>query len=192
MYRLLLLLYPSSFRAEYGEEMCRDFARNRQQASGFFALAVLWMVAIGDAIRNGLAAHCDLLRQDVRYANRTIRRAPGFAATVVLVAALGIGATTAVFTVADYVLVRPLPYLHSERLVRVWGARPGYLQMELSPPNYLDWKAMATSFESGTVSEHCRFSPNQETSKNMGMASSCQFVALRCSPSGETVSSVMP
>src|SRR5258708_5260162 len=147
MYRLLLLLYPSSFRAEYGEEMCRDFARKRQQASGFFALAVLWMVAIGDAIRNGLAAHCDLLHQDVRYANRTIRRAPGFAGTVVLVAALGIGATTAVFTVADYVLGRPLPYLHSERLVRMWEARPGYLQMELSPANYLDWKATATSFE---------------------------------------------
>jgi putative ABC transport system permease protein len=148
MYRLLLLLlYPSSFRAEYGEEMWRDFARNRQQASGFFALAMLWMASIGDAMRNGLAAHCDLLRQDVRYANRTIRRAPGFAATVVLVAALGIGATTAVFTVADHVLVRPLPYLHSERLVRLWEARPGYSQMELSPPNYLDWKANATSFE---------------------------------------------
>jgi putative ABC transport system permease protein len=147
MYRLLLLLYPSSFRAEYGEEMCRDFARKRQQASGCFALAVLWMVAIGDAIWNGLAAHCDLLRQDVRYANRTIRGAPGFAATVVLVAALGIGATTAVFTVADYVLVRPLPYLHSERLVRMWEARPGYPEMELSPPNYLAWKATATSFE---------------------------------------------
>jgi putative ABC transport system permease protein len=127
--------------------MCRDFARKRQQAAGFFALAVLWMVAIGDAIRNGLAAHGDLLRQDVRYAARTIRRAPGFASTVVLVAALGIGATTAVFTVADYVLVRPLPYLHSERLVRMWEARPGYLQMELSPPNYLDWKAAAKSFE---------------------------------------------
>ena len=41
MCRLLLLLYPSSFRAEYGEEMCRDFARKRQQASGFFGLAVL-------------------------------------------------------------------------------------------------------------------------------------------------------
>jgi predicted permease len=147
MYRLLLLFYPSSFRAEYGEEMCRDFARKRQRASGSFALAVLWMVAIGDAIRNGLAAHCDLLRQDVRYAGRTIRRAPGFAATVVLVAALGIGATTAVFTVADYVLVRPLPYLHSERLVRIWEARPGYSQMELSPPNYLDWKPVATSFD---------------------------------------------
>lgn len=146
MYRLLLLLYPSSFRAEYGEEMCRDFARKRQ-ASGFFALAVLWMAAIGDAVRNGLAAHCDLLRQDVRSASRTIHRAPGLAATVVLVAALGIGATTAVFTVADYVLVRPLPYPHSERLVRMWEARPGYPRMELSPPNYLDWKAAATSFE---------------------------------------------
>ena len=62
MYRLLLRLYPSSFRAEYAEEMCRDFARKRQQASGWLALAVLWMAAIGDAIRNGLAAHWDLLR----------------------------------------------------------------------------------------------------------------------------------
>jgi putative ABC transport system permease protein len=148
MYRLLLLLlYPSSFRAEYGEEMCRCFARKRQQASGFFALAGLWLAAMGDAIRNGPAAHWDLLRQDLRYGSRTIRRAPGFAATVVVVAALGIGATTAVFTVADYVLVRPLPYLHSERLVSMWEARPGYLRMELSPPNYLDWKAAATSFE---------------------------------------------
>jgi hypothetical protein len=51
MYRLLLLLYPSSFRAEYGEEMCRDFARKRQQASGFFALAVLWLDAIGTAFQ---------------------------------------------------------------------------------------------------------------------------------------------
>ncbi len=147
MYRLLLLFYPSSFRAEYGEEMHRDFTRKRQRASGFFALAGLWMAATVDALRNGLAAHCDLLRQDVRYAHRTIRRMPGFAATVVLVAALGIGATTAVFTVADHVLVRPLPYRDSGRLVRMWEARPGYTQMELSPPNYLDWKASASSFE---------------------------------------------
>ena len=147
MYRLLLLLYPSSFRREYGEEMCRDFVRKQQQASGFSALVVLWVMAIGDTIRNGIATHCDLLRQDARYAGRTIHRAPGFAATVVLVAALGIGATTAVFTVADHVLVRPLPYLHSGRLVRIWEARPGYPQMELSPPNYIDWKAAATSFD---------------------------------------------
>src|SRR5258708_27406761 len=98
---------------------------------------VLRMVAIGDAIRNGLAAHWDLLRQDVRYASRTIRRAPGFAGTVVLVAALGIGATTAVFAVADYALVRPLPYLHSERLVPMWEEPPGDPPLELWPPNYV-------------------------------------------------------
>jgi hypothetical protein len=145
MYRLLLLLYPSSFRGNMARKCAGIFAQTAK-ASGFFALAVLWMIVMGMRSER-LAAHGDLLRQDMRYANRTIRRAPGFAATVVLVAALGIGATTAVFTVADYVLVRPLPYLHSERLVRMWEARPGYLQMELSPPNYLDWKATATSFE---------------------------------------------
>src|SRR5690606_33249871 len=82
-----------------------------------------------------------------RYAGRTIRSAPGFAATVVLVAALGIGATTAVFTVADYVLVRPLPFVDADRLVRMWEARPGYQRMELSPPNYFEWKQEATSFD---------------------------------------------
>ena len=145
MYRLLLLLYPSSFRAEYGEEMSGLRANgnrlpdaSRSPCCGWSRLGMRFERARGALRRVG---------QDVRYASCSIRRAPGFAATVVLVAALGIGATTAVFTVADYVLVRPLPYLHSERLVRMWEARPGYLQMELSPPNYLDWKAVATSFE---------------------------------------------
>lgn len=84
MYQLLLRLYPRSIRAENGEEMSRDFARKRQQVSGWFAWARLWMAAIGDAIVNGIAAHGDLSRQDLRYAARTFRRAPGFAATVVL------------------------------------------------------------------------------------------------------------
>lgn len=147
MFRLLLLLYPGSFRVEYGDEMLRDFQRRLRMTSGPLAVAMLWLATIFDALKNGAAAHGDLLRQDLRYASRTIQRAPGFALTVVLVAALGIGATTAVFTVADYLLVRPLPFVHSDRLVRMWQAPPGYTQMELSPPNYVDWKTMAKSFE---------------------------------------------
>ena len=50
MFWLLLLLYPSSFRTEYGGEMSRDFARNRQQASGFVAVVLVWLAAIADAI----------------------------------------------------------------------------------------------------------------------------------------------
>jgi hypothetical protein len=69
------------------------------------------------------------------------------AVTAILVTALGIGANTAVFSITDQVLLRPLPFPDSERLVRLWQHEPGYTRMELSPPNYLDWKRMSSSFE---------------------------------------------
>ena len=105
------------------------------------------MEAILDTVLNAIPAHVDLLRQDLRYTARTLGRAPGFALTVILVAGLGVGATTAVFTITDHVLLRPLPFPDSERLVKLWESPPGYTQMELSPPNYRDWKEMSTSFE---------------------------------------------
>ena len=71
-------------------------------------------------------------------------RAPGFAITAVLIVALGIGATTAAFSVTDFVLLRPLPFPEPDRLVKVWETTPGYGRMELSPANYRDWKAAAT------------------------------------------------
>ena len=63
--------------------------------------------------------------QDVRYAVRTLRRAPGFAVASLVTLALGIGATTAVFSVVRGVLLRPLPYPSADRLVRVWEEHPG-------------------------------------------------------------------
>lgn len=150
LYKSLLHLYPRSFRAEYGDEMCAIFAQRRGRIRGLRPLAALWLESVADVVANAARVHGDLLRQDLRDAARTCRRAPGFAATVLLVAALGIGATTASFAVADHVLVRPLPFPESDRLVRMWQdqAFRGYPRMELSPSNFLDWKRMAVSVES--------------------------------------------
>ncbi|MDB4915855.1 MAG: hypothetical protein JWM95_3499 [Gemmatimonadetes bacterium] len=89
----------------------------------------------------------DELLQDVRFTVRTLRRSPGFALTAILVTALGIGANTAAFSVADFVLLRPLPFADPGRLVKIWESPPGGYRLEPSAPNYRDWKAMATSFE---------------------------------------------
>jgi predicted permease len=83
---------------------------------------------------------------DLRYALRALRRQPGFALTAVLTLALGIGATTAVFSVVYGVLLRPLPFPGSDRLVRVFSAREGEL-WTVSPPDFVDWQAQAASFE---------------------------------------------
>ena len=147
-YTLLLRLYPASFRHEYGEEMRAVFIRRRKEAGGPLSAAALWLETVGDTLGNAALVHADLLRQDVAYAARMLRRTPGFALTAVLIVAMGIGATTAAFSVTDFVLIRPLPFPEPERLVKVLEKTPGYGAMELSAPNYRDWKAAARSYES--------------------------------------------
>ena len=95
---------------------------------------------------NAARLHFELLRQDLKYAARTFARTPGFVVTAILVTALGIGATTAAFSVTNYVFLRPLPYADPDRLVTVWHRTPDY-RLELSPPNFRDLKAQTTSFE---------------------------------------------
>ena len=145
-YRALLHLYPRSFRAEYGGEMLKDYAREWSAASGLAAIGLIVSTLV-DVVTNAARVHADILVQDLRYAVRSLRRTPGFTLTAVLVAALGIGATTATFSIADHVLIRPLPFEDPDRLLRMSENHTslGYPRMEPSPPNYRDWKRMATS-----------------------------------------------
>jgi len=87
--------------------------------------------------------------QDVRYGLRLMRRAPGFAAATVLTVALGIGATTAMFSVVYGVLLRPLPYGDADRLVNLWSTAPnrGLLRAYVGMANVYDWKARNRVFE---------------------------------------------
>jgi putative ABC transport system permease protein len=148
-YRALLGLYPKSFRAEYGAEMIKDVTREWHEAPAAAKAALLVRIT-ADTLANAMRVHGDITRQDLRYAIRSLRRTPGFTATAIVVAALGIGATTATFSIADHVLLRPLPFADPEALVRLTEDHRafGYPRMEPSPPNYRDWRRMATSFES--------------------------------------------
>lgn len=93
----------------------------------------------------------EIARQDVVYALRGLRRNPGFAATAILSLALGIGASVAIFTVVDSLLLRPLPYRDPKSLVMVWEHNPTRESARynvVSPANYRDWKAQSSAFES--------------------------------------------
>lgn len=151
-YRLLLYLYPASFRHEYGAELASLFERRRRDASGPLTRAAVWVDTFADLVRSAALVHADILRQDLRYVVRTLRRSPGFAATAITIVALGIGATTAAFSVTDFVLIRPLPFHEPDRLVELWETTPGYTGMELSPANFRDWMAASKSFASAGVS----------------------------------------
>jgi predicted permease len=91
--------------------------------------------------------HLDILRQDLRFAARSLRRTPGFAITAVLVVALGVGANTAVFSLADFVFMRPLPFREPAQLVKLWQHTPGDGRNEASPLNFRDWRERTRSFD---------------------------------------------
>lgn len=141
-YRLLLRLYPASFRREYQHELEASFAQRTQGASPVSRIAT----AVTDVVPNALAAHAEILRRDLGYALRAMRRAPGFAVTVALVVALGVGANAAAFSLADFVFLRPLPFKDPGRLVQLWETSQDFGQNQLSPANYRDWKTMSKSF----------------------------------------------
>src|SRR5919107_120605 len=101
--------------------------------------------------------------QDMRYGVRTLVKSPAFTAVAVLSLALGIGANTAIFSVVNSILLRPLPYPESERIVDVWhtppqASFPGQDRFSVSPGNYLDWKEQSRAFEQMAIYQYAGLS----------------------------------
>jgi predicted permease len=97
--------------------------------------------------------------QDLRYAARTLRARPGFTVVAALTLALGIGANTAIFSVVDAVILRPLPYPEPARLVELWGnvKRAKVERRGASYPDYADWRGQSRGFEATAAFDSASF-----------------------------------
>jgi putative ABC transport system permease protein len=125
--------------------------------------------------------------QDLRYALRGLRLNPGFATTAVLSLTLGIGASVAIYTVADNLLLRPLPYPEAQQLVMLYETNPheNLKHNVISPANYLDWKAQSASFSAigGFVDYHVILGDGKRTEEVDAQAVSGELLpALRVQP----------
>jgi len=179
LYRLLLLAYPKAFRAAHGDDACdvyADLARATRRR-GRLALAGLWVRSVREVVGSGWqerrttrhearsggpAARTNwaaATAMDLRFAFCTLCKNPGFSVVVVLTLALGIGANTAIFSVVNDVLFRPLPYPEPDRLYRIsWQWQPGTAGTSLSPHKAVFWQQNTEAFEDVAAFAHARFS----------------------------------
>jgi predicted permease len=96
------------------------------------------------------------LWQDIRYSLRTLTRSRGFTVVVVLILTVGIGATTAVFSVVSGVLLHPLPYQDPDRLVMLFSTSESFGRVPTSRLNFLDWQRQSRTFEDMAISRFAR------------------------------------
>src|SRR5271154_4081384 len=153
-----VLLRRERFDQELQEEMAfhREQAAKEFEASGITPEAARYaaMRQFGNATLLKERSHevmgfrAETVVQDLRFAVRQLRRSPGLAVTAILVLALGIGASTAIFGFVDALLIRPLPYASPNRLVDVDESEAVFPRTNLSRDDYEDWKRLNTTLSS--------------------------------------------
>ena len=125
LYRFLLRWYPAGFREEFGATLERQFVDEYRDAEGFGQRTTLFLRLLWDFAISWPAQFWRELRQDAGYSLRSYARKPLVPAIAIAALALGIGATTGVFSVVNAVLLRSLPFRRPDRLVQLMGA-PGF------------------------------------------------------------------
>jgi predicted permease len=149
-FRVLLRLFPAEFRGDFGDDMTATFndqARDALAQGDRMAALRLWRDTIAGILTTAPREHLDVLRNDVRYAVRNLRRNPGFTAVAVLALAVGIGANTAVFSIVNGVLLQSLPYKDPAALVLMFERWPKAVDnWEFSPPDFEIIRSLARSF----------------------------------------------
>ncbi len=156
--RLMLFVRRGRFRSDLDEEMAfhraqaeREFAAQGMKAEEARYAA---MRQFGNATRlrekseEVVGFRVETVFQDVSFALRQLRRNPGFGLMAVLILALGMGVSVAIFGFVDAALIEPLPYAQPNRLVDVTEMAPGWPRSNLSLPDYEDWKRMNTTLSS--------------------------------------------
>ena len=138
-----------------------------------------------DELASMRARPVDSVTSDVRYALRALRKNPGFTAVVMLTLALGIGATTAIFTVVDHVMLRPYPYPNIERIMMMMETTRNGQIMSVAWPNFVDWREQNQVFESIGIYRNMIVNlsgTDQPERLNGALASSDVFRAVGISP----------
>jgi hypothetical protein len=157
LHRLRSLFHRKSAETELDDELRFHFERHVQkyERSGLSPEEALRRARlefggidqVKEECREARGVHfMEELVQDVRYGLRMLRKSPGFTAVALLTLALGIGANTAIFSVVYGILLRPLPYHDSGRLIVLNETTPKVGMVSVSYPDFLDWRAQSQAF----------------------------------------------